>query len=83
MLERISVLYHNWRLDRQPVEAFLVEVLPALIPCDECAYNYENHLVDFPPDFDNLIKWVYDLHNIVNKEIGVEEYPVEEYLTKI
>ena len=53
-----------------------------VIPCSICSNNYKNHLKELPITNDtmknqeNLIKWVIDIHNIVNKE---QEKPIIEH----
>ena len=48
--------------------------LQDVLPCDKCANNYKKNLIDYPIDNhlgnrDELIKWVIDIHNMVNKEL--------------
>lgn len=58
-----------------------------VIPCYKCAINYKKHLEELPIDEhlnDNmsLFKWTVDFHNIVNKEIGKQQWTFEETLDK-
>ncbi len=47
-----------------------------VIPCSICANNYKQNLIDIPltndilKNKDSLIKWLIDIHNLVNKETG-------------
>jgi len=47
-----------------------------VIPCSICANNYKQHLIDIPltneslKNKDSLIRWLIDIHNLVNKETG-------------
>ena len=47
-----------------------------VIPCSICSNNYINNLKELPITNDTmknqqtLVKWVIDIHNIVNKELG-------------
>ena len=53
-----------------------------VLPCSICSNNYKKNLKELPITNDtmknqqNLVKWVIDVHNIVNKELGK---PVIEY----
>ena len=53
-----------------------------VIPCSICSNNYINNLKELPITNDtmknqeNLVKWVIDIHNIVNKEL---EKPIIEH----
>lgn len=53
-----------------------------VIPCSICSNNYKNNLKELPITNDtmknqqNLVKWVINVHNIVNKEQGK---PIIEY----
>ena len=47
-----------------------------VLPCSICSNNYKKNLKELPITNDtmknqqNLVKWVIDVHNIVNKELG-------------
>ena len=53
-----------------------------VLPCSICSNNYKNNLKQLPITNDtmknqqNLVKWVIDIHNIVNKEL---KKPIIEY----
>jgi hypothetical protein len=53
---------------------FFFENLYHTIPCNICSENYKKHLLELPLTdkvFErkhNLVNWLIDLHNIVNKE---------------
>ena len=60
-----------------------------LIPCNTCKVNYKRHLSEeLPPLKDNVqtrelfAKWLIDLHNIVNREIGKPEMSYEAVVEK-
>lgn len=53
-----------------------------VIPCKKCAINYKRHLSELPiyPYLDskqNLFKWTVLLHNIVNRELGKQQWNLE------
>ena len=76
--------------------------LKNVLPCKTCAMNYERNLTELPIDNalhsrDTLVKWVIDIHNKVNEELGKpivspedalqlymkEDKPVLDYCFKI
>ena len=76
--------------------------LKNVLPCKTCAMNYERNLTELPIDNalqsrDSLVKWVIDIHNKVNEELGKpivspedalqlymkEDKPVLDYCFKI
>ena len=76
--------------------------LKNVLPCKTCAMNYERNLTELPIDNalqsrDSLVKWVIDIHNKVNSELGKpivspedalqlymkEDKPVLDYCFKI
>ncbi|VVU95181.1 Erv1 / Alr family [seawater metagenome] len=72
------------------------ESLQYVIPCDKCQRNYQNKLVKFKltdkvlKSRKNLIEWLIDIHNEVNKSTGkriltykeVIDYYVDFYESK-
>ena len=56
------------------------------IPCEKCRINYVRHLEELPLTDDiltsrnALIKWLFIIHNIVNKETGKRELKFNEFI---
>ena len=55
------------------------------LPCQKCAYHYSKHLRKYPIDIalkskDDLVKWLIDVHNEVNKSLGKREYSYQEVI---
>ena len=56
------------------------------LPCEKCIYNYNDHIVKLPltdsilQSRDSLIKWLFNLHNIVNKDTGKSELTFDKFL---
>ena len=60
--------------------------LQYVLPCEKCAMNYKQNLVKLPIDNhlenrDSLVKWVIDIHNLVNNELGKDKVEYEEALS--
>ena len=55
------------------------------LPCEKCRYNYKDHLQELPLTQnelscrDNLILWLFNFHNIVNKHLGKKEFTIKEF----
>jgi hypothetical protein len=60
-----------------------------ILPCSVCSNNYKKHLVELPltndilNNRDKLIKWMIDIHNIVNKETGKPSMSYDDALANI
>lgn len=66
-----------------------IQSLKDILPCLKCRVNFRDHLQNNPLDDNalsskkNLIKWLIDIHNSVNKLNGKEELSYEKSLEKI
>ena len=76
-LHMISISYPNEPNEEQKKNyRTFFENFYQVIPCSICSNNYINNLKELPITNDtmknqeNLVKWVIDIHNIVNKELG-------------
>jgi len=60
------------------------ETFYGVLPCSICAGNYERHLKELPITNDtmknreSLVRWVIDMHNLVNKENNKPIYSYEK-----
>jgi hypothetical protein len=64
--------------------------LKNVLPCSTCRNNYTKHLDTNHPltmedlkDKDSLVKWLIDLHNIVNESTGKKKISYEKALRDI
>ena len=76
-LHMISISYPNEPNEEQKKNyRTFFENFYQVIPCSICSNNYINNLKELPITNDTmknqqtLVKWVIDIHNIVNKELG-------------
>lgn len=89
-LHMITMGYPNEPTDEQKknYKSFF-ENFYLVIPCSICANNYKQHLIDIPltnnvlKNKDSLVRWVIDIHNLVNKETGKKVLSYEEAITLI
>ena len=57
-----------------------------VLPCQKCAFNFNNHLVDHPLSDDvfasrtNLLEWVRQLKNEVNHDLGKPPISQKEFI---
>lgn len=62
--------------------------LEFVIPCPICRAHYSKFLKDMPVENhvanrDALVKWLFDIHNHVNKQLGKSEITWEQYIEQI
>jgi len=60
--------------------------LQYILPCEKCAMNYKGNLRKLPIDNhlesqDSLVKWVIDIHNLVNDELGKDKVDYDKALS--
>ncbi len=74
--------------DKKDYYTFFISV-GNVLPCDTCRMNYKKHLEELPLDDvvlsskEALVKWVIDMHNIVNRDLGKKIIPYHEALRLI
>lgn len=72
--------------DKVVVKSYF-ENLKYLLPCQNCRSHYSQYLQTNPltetilSSRYNLIKWLVDLHNSVNKRTGKKEYTIEQVIS--
>ena len=57
------------------------ESLQNILPCPNCREHYQKNLKENPMNLESresLIKWVIDLHNLVNQKNSKKEYSYDE-----
>ncbi len=79
-----SIAYaYNPQIDKDKYFVFFSN-LGYILPCEECRLHYSQNLnkqelLIALETNENLFKWVYDLHNKVNKQTGVPEVKWPSY----
>ena len=84
MLHSIAYAY-NPQVDKENYFLFFFN-LGNILPCEECRFHYSQNLNKQELNIalesnENLFKWVYDLHNKVNKQTGIPESKWPTYET--
>jgi hypothetical protein len=62
------------------------ESLQVVIPCPLCRSHYKEALIAMPlrtRSRDELVEWVYDIHNYINQQLGKSQMPWEGYIAKM
>ncbi len=60
------------------------ESLQVVIPCPHCRSHYKEALVARPIRLetrDDLVEWVYDIHNYINVQLGKPELPWDGFIS--
>jgi len=74
--------------DKEKYKQFFL-LLQRVLPCERCAYNFSNNLKTLPltdkvlESDTNLMYWLIDMHNMVNKETGKKEIQRNEAYYKL
>jgi len=76
MINSVAFVYNPQR-DKQNYFDFFMK-LGSVLPCDECRTHYyqninKQELLAALESNETFFRWVYDLHNKVNQQIGVPE----------
>jgi len=67
-------------------KAFMIDILPELIPCWECQEEYKWYILNNPPDFsgrDEFLQRILDFHNARNVCKGSQEYTFDEMIEEM
>lgn len=74
--------------DKENVKNF-IKYFGKVIPCEKCKINFKSHIEEIPLNDNvlssrkNLIKWMIDIHNSVNKINGKKELTYHDALKNI
>ena len=66
-----------------------IKAVGDVLPCQKCKVNFKNHIDEFPltdtilESKKNLVKWLIDIHNSVNKMNNKESISYENALRNI
>ncbi len=71
---------------KNDLKFFLIN-LGGVLPCPICRIHYKNHLQKFPIDNaieskDSAFKWLVDVHNSVNRQLGKSEMSIDNAYLK-
>lgn len=71
--------------DQQAHIKSLMNDLTAVLPCPSCGVNLAKHMKEHPIDMHltkrkDMVKWMVDIHNMVNKDVGNREVSQDEAL---
>ena len=89
-LHSITLEYpdHPTNEDKQNMTNF-INALKYVLPCHKCKINFNDHLQSHPltnnilSSKSNLIKWLIDIHNSVNKLTNKKELTYEAALAQL
>lgn len=75
----------NPNIDEQNKFRNFFTMIGQYLPCEKCRVNYKTNIQTLPltdvvlSSRNNLIKWLFDLHNIVNKETGKTQLTYDKF----
>ena len=73
--------------DRQTIRDFFM-IFKKVLPCEKCRNNFNEHLKTYPLNDSvlesryNLIVWLINIHNEVNKMLGKKVMSIDKVITK-
>ena len=85
-LHIVSLSYSDEPTDRQKQNAKnFYESMIDVLPCPICRTHYEENLKILPLDNalsnrKDIIEWVFNMHNLINKQLGKREFSFEEFI---
>jgi mitochondrial FAD-linked sulfhydryl oxidase len=86
-LHSITLNYPHYPTEKEKEEITNFFILTGkVLPCFYCRDNFRRHLKEYPINVDSkteLVNWLIDIHNDVNKEIGKPVLSRKEALEKI
>ena len=89
-LHYITLAYpHNPTIEDKQNCTLFIYLLKDILPCKMCRDNFSKNIQNFPLTEEalkskkNLVIWMIDFHNVVNKEIGKPELSYNEALDKL
>jgi hypothetical protein len=57
-----------------------------IIPCEKCRKNFLKHLdlmeVEVLTSKNEFVKWLYNVHNLVNKDTGKPNFSYDDFINK-
>lgn len=77
--------HHPTPRDQEEITTFF-DLVGRLLPCFYCRDNYKRHLREYPIQTESktdLVYWLIDIHNDVNKELGKPVLSRQEAMEKI
>lgn len=72
------------KFDKENYKNFF-ENLGNVIPCEVCKAHYKKNIKKFPIQLEtreSLVKWLHNIHNLVNIKNGKEEFSYEDFIEK-
>jgi hypothetical protein len=59
--------------------------IQTVLPCEKCRYNFKNHLETLTEEVldsnESLVKWLFDIHNEVNKTTGKPQFSFDNFIS--
>lgn len=72
------------KFDKEKYKNFF-ENLGNVIPCEVCKDHYKKNIKKYPIQLEtreSLVKWLHNIHNLVNIKNGKEEFSYEDFIEK-
>ena len=86
-LHYLSLSYpENPTTDEQEIIYNFLASMQKIIPCEKCRNNFLKHLdsmeVEVLTSRTNFVRWLFNIHNLVNKDTGKPNFSYDEFIKK-
>ena len=86
-LHYLSLAYpENPTTDEQEILYNFLSSMQKIIPCEKCRKNFLKHLdameVEVLTSRTNFVRWLFIVHNLVNKDTGKPNFSYDEFIKK-
>lgn len=86
-LHYLSLAYpENPTIDEQEEVFNFLASMQKIIPCEKCRKNFLKHLdsmeVEVLTTRENFVRWLYNIHNLVNADNGKRNFSYDEFIKK-
>jgi hypothetical protein len=80
-----TLSYPNEPTEEEKDTAFnFFTAIQKVLPCEKCRYNFKNHLETLTEEVldsnENLVKWLFNIHNEVNKTTGKPIFSFDDFI---
>jgi hypothetical protein len=72
--------------DEQELVYNYLSSMQKIIPCEKCRKNFNKHLDSMEVEVlltrDNLVRWLFNVHNLVNADTGKSQFSYDDFIKK-
>ncbi len=85
-LHTITINYpENPSKEEKEIYRKFFNLLGDVLPCEKCKAHYKENIKEYPINLESreeITKWLFDIHNIVNNKNNKENYDYDDFILK-